>query len=68
MFIIVVLVTGAAGYISSYIIKLLLEEGYKVRGTVRNLNDEIKIKQIKDFTPDVELVEADLLKEETWKE
>ena len=32
-----VLVTGATGYISSYVIKLLLKAGYKVKGTVRSL-------------------------------
>jgi uncharacterized protein YbjT (DUF2867 family) len=29
-------VTGAGGYIGSWIVKLLLEKGYAVRGTVRN--------------------------------
>lgn len=32
----VVCVTGAAGFIASWIVKLLLEKGYTVRGTVRN--------------------------------
>jgi nucleoside-diphosphate-sugar epimerase len=31
-----VCVTGAGGYIGSWIVKLLLEKGYAVRGTVRN--------------------------------
>ena len=31
-----VCVTGAGGYIGSWIVKLLLERGYAVRGTVRN--------------------------------
>jgi cinnamoyl-CoA reductase len=31
-----VCVTGAAGYIASWLVKLLLEKGYTVRGTVRN--------------------------------
>ena len=31
-----VCVTGAAGYISSWLVKLLLERGYTVKGTVRN--------------------------------
>jgi cinnamoyl-CoA reductase len=29
-------VTGAAGYIASWLVKLLLEKGYTVKGTVRN--------------------------------
>ncbi|XP_015915817.1 uncharacterized protein [Parasteatoda tepidariorum] len=68
----IVLVTGASGYVASYIIKLLLDEGHKVRGTVRDLNNEKKIKPLKELSPEarfpLELVEADLLKEETWKE
>lgn len=31
-----VCVTGAGGYIASWIVKLLLERGYTVKGTVRN--------------------------------
>jgi cinnamoyl-CoA reductase len=31
-----VCVTGAGGYVGSWIVKLLLERGYAVRGTVRN--------------------------------
>nr|CAB3469608.1 unnamed protein product [Digitaria exilis] len=34
-----VCVTGAGGYIGSWIVKLLLERGYAVRGTVRNPDD-----------------------------
>ncbi|KAL6861913.1 hypothetical protein ACP4OV_017613 [Aristida adscensionis] len=34
-----VCVTGAGGYIGSWIVKLLLERGYTVRGTVRNPDD-----------------------------
>ncbi|KAI1278134.1 putative uncharacterized oxidoreductase [Halotydeus destructor] len=66
-----VLVTGVSGYIGSCIVKQLLEDGtYRVRGTVRSLENEAKIKLIKDIVPDakypIELVEADLLKEDTW--
>ncbi|KAL8296011.1 hypothetical protein RB600_001480 [Gaeumannomyces tritici] len=31
-----VLVTGATSYIASHVVKVFLEEGYRVRGTVRN--------------------------------
>lgn len=34
-----VCVTGAGGFIGSWIVKLLLERGYTVRGTVRNTDD-----------------------------
>ena len=32
----VVCVSGASGYIASWLVKLLLEQGYYVRATVRN--------------------------------
>lgn len=32
----IVCVTGAGGFIASWIVKLLLEKGYTVKGTVRN--------------------------------
>jgi cinnamoyl-CoA reductase len=31
-----VCVTGAGGFIASWLVKLLLEKGYTVRGTVKN--------------------------------
>jgi nucleoside-diphosphate-sugar epimerase len=31
-----VCVTGASGFIASWIVKLLLERGYTVRGTIRD--------------------------------
>lgn len=34
-----VCVTGAGGYIASWLVKLLLEQGYTVKGTVRNPDD-----------------------------
>lgn len=34
-----VIVTGANGYLASHIIKLLLETGYKVKGTIRDLKN-----------------------------
>ncbi|CAH8387440.1 unnamed protein product [Eruca vesicaria subsp. sativa] len=38
----VVCVTGASGYIASWIVKLLLQRGYTVRATVRDPNDQKK--------------------------
>ncbi|KAK6119254.1 hypothetical protein DH2020_047000 [Rehmannia glutinosa] len=43
----VVCVTGASGYIASWIVKLLLERGYTVKGTVRNLNDPSKVAHLR---------------------
>jgi nucleoside-diphosphate-sugar epimerase len=44
-----VLVTGANGYISMWIMRYLLDEGYFVRGTVRN---EAKIASVTDYFPE----------------
>ncbi|XP_076036197.1 uncharacterized protein LOC143022089 isoform X2 [Oratosquilla oratoria] len=66
----VVLVTGVSGFIGSHVAKLLLEDGYKVRGTVRSLENTAKVDALKALVPDakheLELVEADLSKEEGW--
>ncbi|PIO70110.1 NAD dependent epimerase/dehydratase family protein [Teladorsagia circumcincta] len=66
---ILVLVTGASGYIASHCVRLLLNEGYRVRGTVRSLKNEKKVTPIKQLQQGdrLELVEADLLKEDCWK-
>lgn len=66
-----VLVTGASGFIASHIIKQLQEQGYQVRGTVRSLQDEDKVKRLNELCPEaehkLELVEADLTKPESWE-
>ncbi len=60
----IVVVTGASGFVGSYVIKLLLEQGYKVRGTVRNAKDEKKVKFLREMVPSakypLELFSADL--------
>ena len=65
-----ILVTGANGYIASHLVKQLLEAGYRVRGTVRKVSDEKKVAHLKNLVPNakypLELVEADLLKEDGW--
>lgn len=52
--------------------KLLLEEGYKVRGTVRSLANEKKVQPLRELCPqaakNLELVEADLTSLKGWKE
>ena len=68
-----VLVTGASGFIATHIVQQLLVKGkVKVRGTVRSLKNEEKIKPLQEMVPDatypLELVEADLMNEESWKE
>jgi dihydroflavonol-4-reductase len=65
-----VLVTGANGYIGSHVTKQLLEAGHVVRGSVRSVSDEQKVGHLMKMCPqaenNLELVEADLTKAETW--
>ncbi|KAK8702711.1 hypothetical protein V6N13_021052 [Hibiscus sabdariffa] len=42
----VVCVTGASGYIASWLVKLLLQRGYTVRATVRDPNDPKKTQHL----------------------
>ena len=68
-----VLVTGASGFLATHIVQQLLVKGQvRVRGTVRSLKNEEKVKPLQEMVPDathpLELVEADLMNEESWKE
>ncbi|KAK9715743.1 hypothetical protein RND81_06G186400 [Saponaria officinalis] len=61
-----VCVTGASGFIASWIVKLLLERGYVVHATVRNLNDETKTKHLVEMEgakTRLHMYEANLLEE-----
>jgi nucleoside-diphosphate-sugar epimerase len=60
------LVTGVSGYVGSWIAKILTEQGFRVRGTVRNLADREKVTLVTALLPDVELVAADLRATEGW--
>ncbi|KAK9149809.1 hypothetical protein Scep_008566 [Stephania cephalantha] len=65
-----VCVTGAGGYIASWIVKLLLEKGYTVKGTVRN-PDDMKNNHLRELEGAKErliLCKADLLDYESLKE
>ena len=66
----VVLVTGISGFVGAECAYQLLEQGYHVRGTVRSLKNEEKVKPIRNLHPAcadrLELVEADLLEEDGW--
>ncbi|CAL5087649.1 unnamed protein product [Urochloa decumbens] len=59
-----VCVTGAGGYIASWLVKLLLARGYAVHGTVRDLSDEktAHLKRLPDASEGgLRLFRADLL-------
>ncbi|KAL8268622.1 hypothetical protein R6Q59_002420 [Mikania micrantha] len=45
----VVCVTGASGFIASWIVKLLLDRGYTIRATVRSLDDPKKTQHLLDL-------------------
>ncbi|XP_068658737.1 phenylacetaldehyde reductase-like [Aristolochia californica] len=62
----VVCVTGASGYIASWLTKFLLQRGYTVKATVRDLNDPKKTKHLfalEGAKDRLHLVKADLLQE-----
>ena len=63
-----VCVTGASGYVAGVLVDLLLRKGYRVRGTVRSLKDDAKVKHLKADFPGLELFEADLTKPGTFKD
>ncbi|XP_076948557.1 cinnamoyl-CoA reductase 1-like [Bidens hawaiensis] len=59
-----VCVTGAGGYIGSWVVKLLLSKGYMVHGTVRDPCDEEKnghLKKLENAVERLHLFKADLL-------
>lgn len=60
-----VTVTGATGFIAQHIIKELLEHGYTVRGTVRDIS---KAKTSNPILANVELFQAELLSDSGWDE
>jgi len=58
-----VCVTGAGGYIASWLVKLLLARGYTVHGTVRDLGEKktAHLKLLENASENLELFKADLL-------
>ena len=60
-----VLVTGANGYVASWLVKKLIEEGYTVHATVRDTNNKSKVdvlkSLVKEETNRLKIFEADLL-------
>ena len=62
-----VLVSGASGYIAGFAIKQLLEQGWQVRGTIRNLARADDVRATLG-APGLELVAADLMADAGWAE
>ena len=60
-----VMVTGATGYIASWIVKYLLDEGYTVHAAVRNASDGKKIQHLEKIKSSskgvIRYFESDLL-------
>uniref|UniRef100_A0A453L538 NAD(P)-binding domain-containing protein n=1 Tax=Aegilops tauschii subsp. strangulata TaxID=200361 RepID=A0A453L538_AEGTS len=58
-----VCVTGAGGYIASWLVKLLLSRGYAVHGTVRHLGEEKTghLRRLENASESLRLFKADLL-------
>ncbi len=67
-----VMVTGASGYLASWIVKMLLEEGHTVHGTVRDASQKDKTAHLDALNREhggrLKLFEADLLKEGSSKQ
>ncbi|KAJ1379947.1 hypothetical protein SESBI_46431, partial [Sesbania bispinosa] len=62
----VVCVTGASGYIASWIVKFLLQRGYTVRATVRDPSNPNKVDHLLKLDgakERLQLFKADLLEE-----
>ena len=60
-----ILVTGATGYIASWIIERLLNQGYSVHATVRDPSKKNKIQHLYDLADkssgQIQFYQADLL-------
>lgn len=65
-----VLVTGANGYVASWLVKKLLKEGYEVNAAVRNPEDDQKNKHLTSLknAEKLTLFKADLLVDGTYEE
>ncbi len=67
-----VVVTGGSGYIASWIIRFLLEEGFRVRTSLRDPNNPEKTKHLNELSEKhpgmLEIFEADLLDDNAFIE
>jgi len=69
-----IFVTGVNGHIGNHIVRDLLQNGYAVKGSVRDLNDPTKIDHVLAHATDLacegrlELVQGDVLDADGWSE
>lgn len=67
-----ILVTGASGFVAIHTIIQLLEQGYRVRGTVRSLSKEAEVREAVSkyvqANDRLEILSADLEQEAGWNE
>jgi nucleoside-diphosphate-sugar epimerase len=69
-----IFVTGVNGHIGNHIVRDLLEHGYKVIGSVRNLSDPQKVDHVRQHAIDLgcehrlKIVEGDVLDADGWTE
>uniref|UniRef100_A0A0M3HKC9 NAD(P)-bd_dom domain-containing protein n=1 Tax=Ascaris lumbricoides TaxID=6252 RepID=A0A0M3HKC9_ASCLU len=64
------LITGASGFLGIHCTQQLLREGYKVRGTIRDIRNQLKIEPLRKLEggEKLELIEADLENDKGWTE
>jgi len=66
-----ILVTGASGFIGTHCIIDLLNHGYNVKGTVRDMNRVDQLIKIlgknSEYTDNIEFVEAELTAPQSWE-
>ena len=69
-----IFVTGVNGHVGNTIVRDLLENGYRVRGSVRSLSDPKKTEHVRQHASDLgkesnlELVEGDVLNPDGWSQ
>ncbi|MDD2922611.1 MAG: aldehyde reductase, partial [Anaerolineales bacterium] len=67
-----ILITGASGFVALHTIIQALQQGYKVRATLRNLARETELRAIvakfADAKDNLEFVVADLMQDSNWDE
>ena len=69
-----IFVTGVNGHIGNHIVRDLLEHGYAVKGSVRDLNDPAKTEHVRAHAVELgaedrlELVQGDVLDADGWKD